>query len=282
MPRRDRLAFRPDWIVPMLDARALPTPRQAAAWVPLLARFGYAAKGVVYLLVGYVAAKAALAAGKPKGAAGALGELVADGGHVVVLVIAVGLLAHVLWRLVQALLDPEHRGERGRAGARLFYLVSGAIYGSLAYTAFKLSNGRAKGDGASEENLAATLLAQPFGPWLVGALGLGVLGYGLHQIAKGFRGDVTKHLGIADPAKHRAVVAIGRFGTAARGVVFAIMGTFFIDAARHHNPDEAGGTGDALRWLGQDWLLAIIAIGLMAYGLLQLAKVRYRHIAPPR
>lgn len=248
-----------------------------APWVSPLARVGYAAKGAVYLLVGYIAAKAALAAGSPKGASGALRELVDGGGHVIVLAIAAGLVAHVLWRVVQALMDPEHPGERGRAGARLFYLVSGAIYGSLAYTAFKLSNGLGDG-GEQEESIAATLLAQPFGPWLLGALGLGVVGYGLHQLYKGWRGDVTRHLGIGDRDKHRVIVAIGRFGTAARGVVFGIIGTFFIDAARHHNARAAGGTDDALRWLGQDWMLAIVAIGLMAYGLLQLAKARYRRI----
>lgn len=256
--------------------------REVAGWVPALARFGYAAKGMVYLLVGYVAARAALAAGTPLGASGALRGLVEDGGHVIVLLIALGLAAHVLWRAVQAVLDPEHRGEHGRAGARLFYLVSGAIYGSLAYTAFKLSNGLGESAGDREETLAATLMAQPFGPWLVGALGLGVFGYGLHQLHKGWRGDVTRHLAIPDAAQRRFIVGIGRFGTAARGVVFGIIGAFFIDAARHHDPADAGGTGDVLRWLGQDWLLAIVAIGLMAYGLLQVAKARYRRIAPPR
>lgn len=255
---------------------------EVASWVPPLARIGYATKGVVYSLVGYLAAKAAFAAESPPGATGALRELLNDGGRWIVLLVAIGLLAHVLWRFVQAALDPEHRGQEHRIGARLFHFVSGLVYGSLALTAFKLSQGRDDGKSGNEENLVATLMAQPFGRWIVAMIGIAIIGYGIHQVIKAFRGDVTKHLGIYDPDKHRAVVAIGRIGTAARGVVLGIVGTFFIGAARHYNPKEAGGTEDALRWLGQDWLLAIVALGLIAYGLLQFAKARYRHIETPR
>ena len=77
------------------------------------------------------------------------------------------------------------------------------------------------------------------------------------------------------------MVAIGRFGTAARGVVLGLVGSFFIAAARRFDPDQAGGTEEALRWLGNDWLLALMALGLVAYGLFQLAKARYRVIETP-
>lgn len=255
---------------------------EVASWVPPVARIGYAAKGAVYLLIGYIAAKAAFAADSPKGATGALGELLNEGGRGVVLLMGVGLLAHALWRFVEAALDPEHRGQPHRVGARLAYLGSGLVYGWLALTAFKLSQGRGGGESGGEKSFAATLMAQPYGRWFVGAIGVAVIGYGIHQVILGFRGDVTKDLGIRDPDKHRAVVAIGRIGTAARGVVFGIIGTFFIDAARHYNAKEAGGIQDALGWLGQSWLLMAVALGLMAYGLLQFAKAWYRRIEAPR
>lgn len=249
--------------------------REIAAWVPPLARLGYAAKGVVYLVVGYIAARAAFAAGSPTGAAGALREMLQEGGRWLVLLVALGLLAHVLWRVVQAVLDPEGPPGEKRIGLRLFYLLSGIVYGSIALTAFDLFRGRRRSDDG-EEHFVAALLSQPFGRWLVGAIGLAVIAYGLHQLVQAFRGDVAKHLRIGDVQRHRAVVAIGRIGTAARGVVLGIIGTFFIDAARHYDAHQAGGTDDALRWLGQGWLLGAVALGLMAYGVLQLAKARYR------
>lgn len=256
-------------------------PRRVAAWVSPLARLGYAAKGLVYLLVGYVSARAALAAGSPTGATGALREVLTNGGRWAVLLVAVGLSAHVLWRLVQALLDPECPRGRARIAARVFHLLSGLVYGSLAWSAFKLWEGQDDAPSPSEEGLVALLFAQPFGRWLVAALGLGVVAFGLHQLVTALRGDVTKHLGISNPDRHRAVVAIGAFGTAARGVVLGIVGAFFIDAAWNYDPQAAGGTDDALRWLGQGWLLALVAVGLMAYGVLQLVKARHRRIGMP-
>ena len=97
--------------------------REAASWVPPIARVGYAAKGVVYLLVGWIAIKAGMASGSPEGSAGALASLVDEvGGQLILMVIAIGLLAHVIWRAVQAILDPEHPGSGAkRVAARQFY-----------------------------------------------------------------------------------------------------------------------------------------------------------------
>lgn len=258
-----------------------PTRRRVFTWVAPLARAGYAAKGVVYLLVGYLAARAVLAAGAPSGATGALREALLAGGPWLVLLIGAGLMAHVAWRVVQALLDPENPGGSLRPGVRLFHLVSGLVYGSLAISAFRLWQGRRDASDADEENFAAMLMAQPFGRWLVALVGLAIVAYGIHQFVAAWRGDVSRHLGIGDPDKHRIVVGLGRFGTAARGLVFGVIGGFFIDAALRFDPRHAGGTEEALRWLGHDGLLALFALGLVAYGLFQLAKARYRMIGVP-
>ena len=252
--------------------------RAALAWVAPLARLGYAAKGVVYLLVGYIAARAAVVAGSPTGGTGALREALTTGGPWLVLLIGAGLLAHVAWRAVQALLDPENPRPGLRLCVRLFHFASGLVYGSLAISALRLWQGRRDAAHSDEENFAAMLMAQPFGRWLVGLVGLAIIAYGIHQFVVAWRGDVERHLGIGDADRHRIVVAIGRFGTAARGMVLWVIGSFFIDAARRFDPSQAGGTEEALRWLGHGWLLALMALGLAAYGLFQLAKARYRVI----
>ena len=124
--------------------------RDVAGWVPPLARLGYAAKGVVYALVGAIAVRAALASGSAEGSTGALASLVdAQGGRAVLMLIAFGLLCHVLWRLVQAALDPERSSADGkRIAIRVFYALSAAIYVSLAYTAWQLAWGESAGSGA--------------------------------------------------------------------------------------------------------------------------------------
>lgn len=255
----------------------------AARWVPPLARFGYAAKGVVYLLLGYIAFRAGLAAGEPQGTTGALQSLVDErGGRAMLLLIAVGLAGYVVWRSVQALLDPEHAGgDAKRIVARVLYAISAVIYGSLAYTAWQLSRAGRTDGGDGTEIWVGRLLEKPMGTWLVMAAGLGVIAYGGYQLVMAARGDVDRHMATGDPKTARVVRAIGRIGTAARGLVLLPIGWFVFSAGRSFRAADAADTGEVLRMLDQRGLLVAVALGLLAYGAHQIAKAMYRRIEPP-
>jgi type IV secretory pathway VirB2 component (pilin) len=258
--------------------------RDVAGWVPPLARLGYAAKGIVYVLVGAIAVRAALALGSAEGSTGALASLVdAQGGPIVLRLIAVGLLCHVLWRLVQAVLDPEHSSTDGkRVAIRIFYALSAAIYISLAYTAWQLAKGESAGSGDGTETWVAKLLEQPFGAWAVMAAGLGVAAYGIHQLYKAWRGDVSKRMsGSSSIHVSRGMRFVGRAGTAARGVVLLPIGWLLFNAGRLYSAPQAADTGEVLEMLGRGWLLAVVGAGLLAYGLHQIAKAIYRRIERP-
>lgn len=255
-----------------------------AGWVPPLARFGYAAKGAVYVLMGGLAMRAASAGGddasSPSEALAALAD--EGGGRAWLAVIAIGLLAHVLWRLVQAALDPEHpEGGAKRWGMRVFYAISAVIYGSLAATAWQLSRGARGSAGEGHEIWIAKLLAQPLGAWLVMGTGLGVAGYGLHQLFKAAKGDVNRHMQAPDHQTSRGLSLLGRAGTAARGLVLLPIGWFVLQAGRHYRPSEAADTGEVLRMLDNGPLLAAVGLGLGAYGLHQLGKALFRRISKP-
>lgn len=252
-----------------------------AGWVPPLARIGYAAKGIVYILIGWLAFKAAAAVGQPEGATGALSTLADEqGGRLMLYAIAFGLLCHVAWRVVQAVLDPEHPGDDGRLGTRLFYALSALLYGSLALAAWQVARGGSAGQEGTEV-WVAKMLDQPFGAVLVMVAGVAVMAYGVHQLVKGWRGNVDKRMA-PDPRVARTVHLLGRFGTAARGAVLLPIGWFVFNAGRHYRAAEAADTGEVLSMLDRGWLLGIVGLGLLAYGLHQLAKARYRRIAPPR
>lgn len=256
---------------------------RVAAWVPPVARLGYAAKGVVYALVGWIALRAATGTGEADGSAGALASLAREeGGQALLLAIALGLLGHVVWRLVQATLDPEHEGrDAKRVGMRLFYLVSAVVYAALGWTAWRLSRGADAGAGDGEEIWIARLLAQPFGTWLVMLAGLGVVGYGVHQLIKAFKGDVNRRMEGADAATGGWARRIGWIGTGARGLVLLPIGWFAFQAGRMYRADAAVDSGEVLRMVDNAALLAAVGIGLMAYGLHQLIKARYRRIERP-
>lgn len=260
-------------------------------WNPVetLARLGYGARGVVYGLVGALALLAALGAGgQTGGSRSAVQSLLSQPfGKVWIGLIAIGLVGFAMWRIVEAVTDADHRGtDLKGTGIRAAHFISGLIYGSLAISCLSLAAGL--GSGGAEDQAAqdwtAWLLAKPFGQWLVGLIGLVVVGAGLAFAWKAWRGDVTAYLSV--PADKRSwVVALGRMGFAARGVVFVLAGGFLVLAAFHSRSSDVRGLGGALEALQQQpsgWvLLGLTAIGLFAFGVFGLVQARYRHIDAP-
>ena len=262
--------------------------REAARWVRWLARLGFAAKGVVYLVIGAIAVRAAVTGARsPEDSGGALRSIAAQPfGRVLLGALLVGIAGHVLWRLVQALLDPE-REAHGAKGVvrRVGYLISAGLYAGVAAEALRLLTGSGGGEGGDRqaEHWTAVAMQQPAGRWIVAVVGAGVIAFGLYEIHRGIRSNLRKRL---DPAGAGtvpdAVVRFGRLGLAARGVVFLLIGGFLLQAARDHDATEAAGLEGALQALqGQAYgpvLLGVVAAGLVGYGLWQLVQARYRVI----
>ncbi len=262
---------------------------QAIPWVEKLARFGYAAKGVVYAVVGLLALQ--LAFGRGGEATGPEGALVTIGqqpfGRTLLAIMAIGLLAYALWRFVQAAVDPEHKGKDAKGLAqRAGYVVSGLTYGALGLLAARMAMGQASGSsgGQAQQDWTASLLAQPFGVWLVALLGLLVIGIGIYQfyygVSRKFRRELKLHE--MSPTEVTWATRSGQLGYAARGVVYAIIGGFFLTAALRFDPNQAGGFGQALAELARQpygpWLLALVALGVFCYGIYSFVQARYRRI----
>lgn len=253
------------------------------------ARAGLAARGLVYVMVGGLAVLAAIGSGGGVGGGGsALRTLLNEPLGVLPLgLIGLGLVCFSAWRLVNAALDADGHGTSPKGlGTRAVHALSGVVNGGLALTAFGLAVGAGSGGGddAAARDWTAWLLAQPFGRWLVAAVGLGVIGAGAFHLFKAWKGDMLKRLSV--PAdKRSAALALGRIGYAARGVVFGVIGVFLIVAALHADSSEAKGLGGALSALRQQpfgWaLLALVAAGLAAFGAFGIAQARWRRIDAP-
>lgn len=271
------------------------TSRQSdsAEWIERLARFGFAAKGVVYAVVGFLAAQAAFGTGgRTTDTQGALQSIVSQPfGQILLAIVAIGLVGYVLWRFVQAILDPENEGSDAKGVAkRIGYAISGLIYASLAFSAVKIIAGSSSGSGngdSSTQDWTARVLAQPFGQWLVGLGGAFLIGLGFYYFYRAFTAKFRKKLKIREMsiAEERWATRLGQLGIAARAVVFIIIGFFLIQAARQSDASEARGLGGALGSLaGQPygpWLLGLVAIGLIAYGIYMGVEARYRRILAP-
>ncbi len=257
----------------------------SSLWVERLARFGYAAKGVVYGIVGLLAAQAAFGGGgKTTDTRGALQEIVKQPfGKVLLGIVAIGLFGYVIWRFVQAIKDPENKGTDLKGILqRIGYGITGLIYAGLAISAVRIILGSGGGNSNSTQDWTARLLSQPFGQWLVGTVGAFIIGLGFYQFYKAFTAKFRQEMNLSElsDTEEKWVIGISRLGLAARGIVFCVIGFFFIQAARQSDASEAGGLGEALQTLAQQpygpWILGIVALGLIAYGIYTVIQARYR------
>jgi len=248
-----------------------------------LARAGYVARGVVFLLTAGLALFSTLGARRPE-TKSALDTLLGQPlGRIWLTLIAIGLLGFVAWRLAQAVANADHH-ERGAKGGmiRLALFGSAIAYIGLSLYAFSHAWGLGYGRGEGEKGLASWAMAQPFGAYLAAAIGLGfVIGGGI-TIFKGVSRNFERYLNLAD---RRPLTLICVYGLVSRGILFAIVGILFCYAAFTVDPDKAGSMGDALAWLRSlpfgAVLYAFVALGLAAFGFYNFVEARYRIIQTP-
>lgn len=254
--------------------------------IPRLARLGYASIGVVYMIVGAFAAAAGLGRGgsSSPGHEDAFALILRQPfGKVALGAIALGLTGYTLWRFLSAFTDSEQRGSDAKGFAiRAASMGRGLVYAVFAVEVIRtISRGGGGGSGGEQQarHWTATIMDKPFGQWLVGLAGLGVVAYGAYQLYAAWDAKLSKRLrlGEMDDRVRRKVVAVSRFGIGARGVVFFVVGGSLVIAAVKHNPQAAHGASGALGVLPQP-VLVFVGIGLIAYGVYALVNARYRRI----
>ena len=241
---------------------------QGLVW---LTRLGFAARGLLYLIIAWLA----IGAGRAEDLSGALEYL--RGERALLIIILAGFLAYGFWRVTDALFDSEGHGD-GRKGAlgRLGAGASGIIYLFLAWQAWRFLKGDGGVSGRGAQEQAGTVMNLPGGTLLVEIGGIILFLAGLWQVKRAISGDFCKHLR-PDIRTQSWVKWMGRGGYGARAVVFLVTAVFLISAGLSGDPGEAGGMQDALRWMDSPVNLAV-AIGLALFGLFSLVEARYRMI----
>ncbi len=273
----------------------IPMPRHVITrpedngWVRMLARFGFAAKGLVYVLIGALSLQAAFRGGGDtaggREAVGVLGDQ--PFGQVLLFIVGIGLVGYALWREVLAIKDPGHVGHDAKGMAeRVGWAVSGVISAGLALTAFQLALGRDTGGGGTE-TWVGKVMEQPFGGVLVGVAALAVLFVAAMQIRKAMRSRFARDLNtqLMSPPERTWVFRAARIGLVARGVVFGIIGMALGKAALAHDPGQSKDVDGALATVASSpfgaTLLVVVAAGLVAYGVYMFFCTRYSKLAHP-
>jgi len=251
-----------------------------------LARAGFLARGIVYVIIGILAIKLATGSGGTNASQqGALRAIAHQPfGKVLLILIAIGLGGYAAWRLARAALG--HGPEGSDSGVdRVAAFASGVVYTGLCALAVAILLGSGGGGGSGNaKKTTAGVFGWPAGTWLVGGAGAVLIGVGLYQgyrgITKDFLADSkTEQMG---SGTRRWIKWIGTFGYLARMVVFCLVGVFLVKAAIDYDPNKAVGLDGALAKVDHasygPFLLGLVAAGLIAFGIYSLSDSRYRRI----
>ncbi|GAA3491897.1 MULTISPECIES: DUF1206 domain-containing protein [Streptomyces] len=253
------------------------------------ARAGFAARGVIHLLIGALALQIALGGGgKSADQGGALAEIAEKPfGKVLLWALGIGLLAMSLWQLTEALfgsVGPD--GDKPKK--RLLAAGMFVFYGFVSYSVLAFAVGsKGSGDGASDkesQDVTAKVMELPAGRWLVGVAALVVVGIGVGIAVQAIRRKYHKEMKRGEMSRRtrQFVDVTGVGGGVARGLVFVVAGGFAVAAAVAFDPNKAKGMDDTIRSFRETpvgpWLLVLLAVGLMLFGVFSFAMARWRKL----
>ncbi|MEV4189996.1 DUF1206 domain-containing protein [Streptomyces toxytricini] len=255
--------------------------------VGIAARWGLAARGVLYVLVGLIALRIAFGdSGGQADRGGALAVLSAQPlGSVLLWALGAGLVGMAVWRLSEALFGAAGEGGH-KARKRLASAARCVFYAFVAYSVLTFAAGES-GSGSGDQqskDVTARALDLTGGRWLVGFAGAGIVVAGVWIAGRAALRKYHKHLklGAMSRKERRFTDVTGVVGGVARGVVFVVVGVFVTRAALTYEPNEAKGLDDALRSFAEmptgPWLLALVAAGLAFFGLFSFAMARWRRV----
>lgn len=250
------------------------------------ARAGYAARGVVFSIIGLLAFLAAVGSRKRVvGTTGALELLLSQPlGRALLWLVSGGLLCFAVWRIVQAYFDTDQHGSDAKGLVRRLAMLGGAVVNfALSFLAASIAYGlpAVADDNATARDWTAWLLSQPFGRPLVMLVGAITVMTGLGLVWKAVQAEFRQQIAV-DSDNRVWIVALGQFGYVTRGLVFAMIGTFLIIAAWKFSSGEAAGMSGALRALRHQryglYLLGLAGAGFCSYGAFEFIQSILRRI----
>ena len=265
-----------------------------------LGQVGWAAKGVVYTIAGVLALTVVFGSfgwstpgsneeASPNGAIKTIAG--SPGGALLLWVLGLSMLLYAAWRVTSAVFPGSHDAEA--SAKRIGYVVSAVIYTTFAITAITLARAGAAdsaqaADGNSKvTNLTGRVMSYGIGRWLIGLIGVIVIAAGIYRLVKGLKQDVEDELDLSGMSPERVLWTrrLGAIGEVGRGIAIGVIGFFLLRAALDFDADQATGLDGALRRLAlETWgvlVVAVIALGFVAYGVFCLATFTHRRFQGP-
>ena len=255
--------------------------KKGITWI---AQCGLSAKGFVYVLLGVIAFMATFhikgQSSENADTSGALNFLnTSFAGQWLMPLLAIGLLCYTIWRFIEAARAAKGADKKWKKAGR--YFLSGLVYLSVSFTAFRIVMKKSTNNGDSQQQFAAELLSKPYGQWLLGIVALLIAAIGVYQVYYGLSEKYKKHVQKMNLNKNSSslMLGAGKIGYVARGVVWAIISYLMLQAALMASSEKAGDTGKAFGAIDNTlvgaYLPAALGIGLIAYGVFNFVRARY-------
>lgn len=256
-------------------------------WKEKAGRVGHVAKGIVYGIAGILTLLAAFNMGGQKAGKIQVIEFLQKQpfGNVLLILMAIGLACYAFWRFVQSIQDPQNKGNDTEGKVkRTGYFISALLYLALAGYAIMQVLGSSSSSGSSQQGVVASLLQSNFGVIVVILIAVALFGKALYQFYRVYKGDFTKNIRSNEIPVHKAETIVknaGYAGFISRGILIGIVGYFFLQAALQSNPGTIQGSTGAFSFIQQStagpWLMALVAAGLICYGVFMLIVARYKN-----
>lgn len=249
------------------------------------ARFGYLARALVFIVIGYFAFRSAfLGGGEVMSEEEAILEIVGSPfGTVMLALLVFSLPSFALWRFLQAILDADGYGTEWKGIAtRVGRFFSGCAYLFLAIYAGSLLFGLSSGGGG--EGSVIDSWAPVFGPWFTIPIGIVMLGVAASHLKKAYSGDFLRFLSLP-PAHSGWMTRVCQVGLVARAAIFTAIAVLFFTSVARWSPEDTPGIQDALQqiasWPFGGVLLTATGAGLVAFGAYCILLARYGRIRAP-
>ncbi|MAU98412.1 MAG: hypothetical protein CMP81_21440 [Fulvimarina sp.] len=264
------------------------TPQDGKGWLTTAARAGYAARGLVFLIVGYFAFRAAFAAGEAMDTEDAI-EVIAGSGFGALLLgaMVIALAAFCGWRLIQVLMDVDNHGTDAKGlFVRAGLAISAFSYGALAIFAVTMliGSGGGGGGGGGKQSVIAYAYEQGYGVWLTYLIAAGMAAAAIAHIVKALKAGFEKYMAIPED-RRRLLKPVCQFGLIARAVTFVVIAGLLVTGAAGYSSGDTPGLDAALQEISGwsfGWLfLSLTGLGLIAFGIYSIAEAVYRRINMP-
>ncbi|WP_104043680.1 DUF1206 domain-containing protein [Arthrobacter sp. ZGTC412] len=248
----------------------------------LLARAGFAASGILHLLVGAIAIRLAMGGTGNADFSGAVAELASQpAGPFLLWASFAACAALALWQTSDAIFDYSRLPTKEKAGKKAKAAAQALVFAGLALTLMSFARGTGSGGDNQQaaSDLTASVMKAPGGVALLVLLGVGIAVTGVVYGIRGLRKSFEKHLVMpASSTARTAVTVLGVAGYVAKGIVLLLTGLLIAIAALQAHPEESTGLDGGLRALRDQpfgvYLLAAVGVGLICYGVFMIVRAR--------